>query len=121
MTVRRLDADGDLAVGKNNFLYGYGAEEVAQNVRTRLKFFLGEWFLDTADGMDWFGSVLGKGSALVSRESVIRRRILLTPGCSGMTAFSVTADIATRELTVSATIVSQSGESADINYVQAIV
>lgn len=121
MTVRKLDADGDLALGKEEFLTGYSAEEVAQNVVTRLKFFLGEWFLDTADGTDWFGSVLGKGSALASRESVIRRRILLTPGCAGMTAFSVTADIATRQLTVSASIVSSSGDSAEINYVQAVI
>ncbi|CAI8993172.1 hypothetical protein [Pseudomonas sp. IT-P218] len=121
MTVRKLDADGDLALGAQEFLSGYSAEEVAQNVRTRLKFFLGEWFLDTTDGTDWFGGVLGKGSVLSSRESVIRRRILLTPGCAGMTAFSVTTDIATRELTVSATIVSQSGDSAEIQYVQAVI
>ncbi|QJC78964.1 hypothetical protein [Pseudomonas umsongensis] len=121
MTVRKLDTDGDLAMGPQEFLTGYSAEEVAQNVLTRLKFFLGEWFLDTADGTDWFGSVLGKGSALASRESVIRRRILLTPGCAGMTAFSMTTDIATRQLTVSASIVSSSGDSAEINYVQAVI
>jgi hypothetical protein len=121
MTVRKLDEDGDLALGKDQFLTGYTAEEVAQNVLTRLKFFLGEWFLDTTDGTDWFGSVLGKGSALASRESVIRRRILLTPGCAGMTAFSMITDIATRQLTVSASIVSSSGDSAEINYVQAVI
>ena len=121
MTVRKLDADGDLALGSQEFLTGYSAEEVAQNVRTRLKFFLGEWFLNTSDGTDWFGSVLGKGSTLSSRESVIRRRILLTPGCAGMTAFSITTDIATRELSVNASIVSSSGDSAEINYVQAVI
>lgn len=121
MTVRKLDADGDLALGAEEFLAGYTAEEVAQNVLTRLKLFLGEWFLDTTDGTDWFGSVLGKGSVLASRESVIRQRILLTPGCAGMTAFSLTTDIATRELTVTASIVSASGENVEINYVQAIV
>lgn len=121
MTVRKLDSDGDLALGAEEFLTGYTAEEVAQNVLTRLKFFLGEWFLDTTDGTDWFGSVLGKGSVLASRESVIRQRILLAPGCAGMTAFSLTTDIATRELAVTASIVSASGENVEINYVQAIV
>lgn len=121
MTVRKLDDDGDLALGPQEFLTGYTAEEVAQNVVTRLKFFLGEWFLDTADGTDWFGSVLGKGSVLASRESVIRRRILLTPGCVGMTSFSLTTDIDTRQLTVTASIVSTSGDNAEINFVQAIV
>ncbi|MNE73460.1 hypothetical protein D3C80_1694720 [compost metagenome] len=94
---------------------------MAQNVRTRLKFFLGEWFLDTTDGTDWFGGVLGKGSRLATRESIIRRRILLTPGCAGMTSFSVTSDPTTRRLTVTASIISESGESAEINYVQAVV
>lgn len=121
MTVRKLDENGDLASGRDQFHNGYSAAEVAQNVRTRLKMFLGEWFLDTKDGTDWFGGVLGKGTRLASRESIIRRRILLTPGCSGMTAFSVTADPATRQLTVTATIVSKSGETADISYVQAVV
>ena len=121
MTVRKLGDDGDLALGQDNFWIGYSAAEVAQNVRTRLKFFLGEWFLNTQDGTDWFGSVLGKGSPLATRESVIRRRILLTPGCAGMTAFSLTTDIATRLLTVNASIVSQSGENIDINFVQAVI
>lgn len=121
MTVRKLDAEGDLALGKQQLLTGYSAEEVAQNVTTRLKFFLGEWFLNTTDGTDWFGRVLGKGSALSARESVVRRRILLTPGCAGMTSFSMTMDIATRQLTVNASIVSSSGDSAEINYVQAVI
>lgn len=121
MTVRKLDENGDLALGAQEFLTGYSAEEVAQNVVTRLKFFFGEWFLDVTDGTDWFGSVLGKGSVLASRETVIRRRILLTPGCAGMTSFSITSDISTRELTVSASIVSTGGDSTDINFVQAVV
>lgn len=121
MTVRKLDTTGDLAMGQQKLISGYSAEEVAQNVITRLKFFLGEWFLDTSDGTDWFGGVLGKGSRLATRESIIRRRILLTPGCKGMTAFSVDSDPVTRELTVTASVISESGDSAEINYVQAVV
>lgn len=121
MTVRKLDADGDLALGKEKFLVTDSAAEAAQNINTRLKFFLGEWFLNTADGTDWFGKVLGKGSPEASRESVIRRRILLAPAVAGMTAFSTDTAIATRQFSVNASVVSKSGESADINFVQAIV
>jgi hypothetical protein len=121
MTVRKLDANGDLAMGQQKLLTGYSAEEVAQNVLTRLKLFFGEWFLDVTDGTDWFGGVLGKGTRLASRESIIRRRIMLAPGCAGMTSFSLTSDPQTRQLTVTATIVSASGGTADINYVQAVV
>lgn len=121
MTVRQLDANGDMSILQDHFLTGYSAAEVAQNVVTRLKFFLGEWFLNTTNGTDWFGGVLGKGSPLASRESIIRRRILLTPGCAGMTAFAVNSDPRTRELTITASIVSQSGDTAEINFVQAVV
>lgn len=121
MTVRKLDANGDLAMGQQKLLTGYTAEEVAQNVLTRLRLFLGEWFLDVTEGTDWFGGVLGKGTRLASREAIIRRRILLTPGCVGMTAFNLTSDPQTRQLTVTASIVSQDGGTADINYVQAVV
>lgn len=121
MTVRKLDADGDLALGPQKFLATNSAEEAAQNITTRLKFFLGEWFLDTSDGTDWFGKVLGKGSALESRDSVIRRRILLAPAVAGMTAFNTDSDIATRKYSVNASVVSKSGDSVDINFVQAVI
>jgi hypothetical protein len=80
MRYRKLDDDGD-------FLFGHGAQDFwtnvpdapAQAVMTRLMLFVGDWFLDTSDGMDWNQKVLGKFTA-VSRDPAIQERILGTPG-----------------------------------------
>lgn len=125
MTVRALDSTGDIVTSGVQFFSGYSALEVAQNVRTRLKLFTNEWFLNINEGTPWFDSasapgILGKNTrTAASREAVIRRRILLSPGMAGMTSFSVNYDLATRLLTVQAGTISQSGEQSAITYTQA--
>jgi hypothetical protein len=125
MTVRALDSTGDIATSGAQFFSGYSALEVAQNVRTRLKLFTNEWFLNINEGTPWFDSavapgILGKNTrTAASREAVIRRRIFLSPGMAGMTSFKVDYDLATRSLSVQAGTISKSGEQSAITYVQA--
>lgn len=125
MTVRALSADGDIVTNVSQFLVTDSAPEVAQNVKTRLGLLTTEWFLDINDGTPWFDTpvspgILGKNSRTeASRESVIRRRIMLSPGMAGMTSFKVDYDLATRKLTVQAGTISKSGEASAITYTQA--
>lgn len=125
MTVRALDSSGDIVTSGEQFLTGYSAYEVAQNIRTRLKLFTNEWFLNIQAGTPWFDTtgspgILGKNSRTASsREAVIRRRILLAPGVAGMTAFAVNYDLPTRMLTVQAGTISKSGQESETTFVQA--
>lgn len=125
MTVRALDSTGDIVTRGVQFFSGYSAEEVAQNVRTRLKLFTNEWFLNINEGTPWFDSasspgILGKNTrTAASREAVIRRRIFLSPGMAGMTSFKADYNLATRSLSVEAGTISKSGEKSAITYVQA--
>jgi len=118
MTVRAFK-DGDLVTQGTMFYTGYQTEEVGQNVRTRLKMFLNEWFLDITEGTPWWpendDAILGKSTTLASKESTLKRRILLTPGLAYMTAFSLDFDRPSRRLTVSCDIISQSGASLPIS------
>ena len=51
MRVRRLDSSGDMMLGHGNSdFYSDDPEGVAQNVKTRLQLWQGQWFLNTADG-----------------------------------------------------------------------
>lgn len=125
MTVRALDPSGDIVTSGVQFLRGYSALEVAQNVRTRLRMYTNEWFLDLSDGTPWledgpYAGILGKGMTQAERETQIRRRILLTPGLSRMTSFKMDFDLATRRLTVTTGIISQSGEETLVTFQQAI-
>ena len=124
MTTRALNQNGDLGPGGTFFAFG-SAEAVAQNIRTRLKLFLGEYFLDIREGTPWFDGnnvkgILGKRGNLAQKEAAIKRRILLAPGLSQMTSFEMDFDLAERRLSIKAGIISLSGEPADIEFIQVI-
>lgn len=126
MTVRALDANGDIVTSGVQFLSGGSAAEAAQNVNTRLKLLTGEWFLNIQDGTPWFPDVnrfgiLGKGGSLAQKEAIIRRRILLAPSVAGMSRFSIDYDPLTRQLSVEAGIISTSSETTDLVFTQAAI
>ena len=106
MRYRPLDANGDYTVGVP-FLVNSPAC-VGQAVLTRLKLFLGEWFVDTTDGTPWEpnsqgGSILGKIYG-VGPDAYIKQRILTTPGVVAIATYTSSFVGSTRQLSVTATI-----------------
>lgn len=106
---RKLDADGDVEFGRGqlSFLIDSPAA-VAQAVMTRLRLEFGEWFVDTSDGTDWSGQVLGKYTQH-TRDFVIRERVLLTPFVTAIQYYYSTIDPNTRRYSVTLTIETQFG------------
>lgn len=87
--------------GTNNLRFVSDAEAIGQHIRQRLKFYLGEWFLDTRIGLDWFGDVLGGSPERRSvAEAMIKREVLATPGVTGIAEIDIRVDRATRGLIV---------------------
>lgn len=126
MTVRALDENGDIITSGAQFLEDGSAAEASQNVTTRLKFFTGEWFLNIQDGTPWFPDtnrwgILGKGGTLAQREATLRRRILLAPAVAGMSSFALSYALETRLLTVTAGIISSSGQATELSFSQAAI
>lgn len=107
MTVRLLDADGDITTSGKQFTSG--VEEVAQTVKTRLRLYLGEYFRNVNDGTPWWESILGKGGTLSSKEAIIKNRIVRTEGVVRLVEFNTSFDINTRAYTVTAGILTQYG------------
>lgn len=88
MRIRKLDADGDRLFGHSQGDFFVNSPEgVAQCVLTRLKLYVGDWFLDTSDGTPWYTRVFGKRTESV-RDAVIKSRILGTPGVTGIISYS---------------------------------
>jgi hypothetical protein len=104
MRYRQLDAKGDyvLGFGQGEF-YVNQPEAVAQAVLTRLKLYLGEWFIDITDGTDWFGSVLGNNTVSL-RDVIIKTRILDTNGVNSILSFNSTFNSSTRSYTANVVI-----------------
>ena len=112
MKVRRLDNNQDMTFGNGglNFIED-SAAAVKQNLYTRLKLWLGEWFLNTTDGTDWLGKCIGK-STLETASEEIRRVILATPGVTAISSLTISDDKSTRVITVTADVLTKYGETS---------
>lgn len=77
-----------------------GAEAVAQRVRVRFQFFLGEWFLDTRLGVPYYEQILVKNPDTLLIGFIFKRVLLTTPGVKSVSTFNATLDRLTRTLFV---------------------
>lgn len=104
MRYRALDENGDYEFGhgSSDFLVN-SPSAVGQAVLTRLKLWLGEWFIDPADGTPWLTEITGAHTQGV-RDMAIKQRILGTQGVASITSYSSFLDIGTRQFSVTVEI-----------------
>ena len=95
--------------GQNDFYVNTPAGP-AQCVQTRLGLWKGQWFLNTDDGMDWLGKVLGKYTGS-TRDVAIQARIVSTPGITEIVSYSSSLNRNTRKWTVNATLKTAYGQT----------
>lgn len=74
---------------------------VRQKILQRLRFFLGEWFLDQRQGVPYFERVFVNAPDISFLTSLYRRIILGTRGVGGLESISLRFDRTTRTLFVS--------------------
>lgn len=93
-----LFKDGDLVLTSDS--NPQGTNFVLQNVCQRLRFFLGNWFMNTGAGVPWFQQILVKNADQGKIDAILRNCILGTPGVAAMTSYSSQADRLQRRFTV---------------------
>ena len=109
MKVRKLTDSGDYRLGHGDRDFHVDtAEGVAQNVMTRLALWQGQWFIDTSEGTPWLQRILGKHNAV---DTVIKTRILDTPGVISISEYESILNPDTRSMTVTATLETEYGQS----------
>lgn len=86
-----------------------GDAATLQRVFQRLRFFLGEWFLDTRLGVPWFQQILASRNQNLARY-VLEKVVRDTPGIKDVSMQIVDWDRSTRvlELSFTATLISGS-------------
>lgn len=99
----KLDATGQP-------VFAEGVEAIGQDIRTRLRWFKGEWFLDARTGFPWFQRVLGRRVTERVVELLLRRAILTTPGVARLASMRVSIDRRSRELTATFSAVTPDGQ-----------
>jgi len=104
MRYRRLTPEGDYTFGGNAADFWINSPDgVAQAVVTRLKLWVGEWFLDVTEGKPYQVTVLGKHTK-ESADPSIRERILGTQGVTEITEYDSVFEPESRSFTVNARI-----------------
>lgn len=96
MTSIRIDNTNDIQIDNNNLTLIGGREEIAQVLRQRLRVFLGEWFLDTREGIDYYGEILKKAPDPGQVDALFKNEILTSPGVIELIEFEL--DIVGRQL-----------------------
>lgn len=109
MRVRAFDANGDYRFGGLNQFFVDTPEGVAQAILTRLQLNTGEWFLDSDEGTDYHGSILGYGTQGL-RDVEVQRRILGTPGVKEIVEYSSSFDERSRAFSVNTRVATLYGE-----------
>ncbi len=89
-------------------------ETATQAVGVRLKLILGEWFLDTRLGVDYFGTAFVKNPNLAAIEAMLQAAILDTPGIARIVSYSQIFDRAARQLTVTCTLLDDQGNTLNL-------
>ena len=91
----------DMALGPEGDIFWVREDAaVEQHLRFRLRFFLGEWFLDIREGVPYFEKIFRKLSSLITPKSIFRRVITETPGIAVLNRLNLRFDAPERCLSV---------------------
>ena len=105
MIGRALNENNDIFLENGSFKLVSEGAQVAQHLRTRLQFYLEEWFLDRSAGMPWFQTVMVKPADLKAIESAIKNKIVQTPNIDRIVEFEMDYEGGNaRSLTVTASV-----------------
>jgi hypothetical protein len=106
---RALSPDDDYVFGAGTTFLVNSPAAVAQAVKTRLRLFADEWFLNLAEGLDK-KQILGNRTQ-GTRDQQVQQRILGTRGVKTILQYASNVDPITRAFSASATIDTIYGET----------
>lgn len=110
MILRRVPV-GDLALVNGNFVFlQAGPEYTRQRLAARLKFFLGEWFLDRRLGIPYYRHVFVKNPNLDVVRRIFTTVITRCPGVLALTNLELDYNPSARTLGVSFHATVEGGE-----------
>ena len=99
----RLNEDGDLHITDDGDIAF--TDSVLQAIKIRLKWFLGEWRINTTYGMPYYDEVFIKNPSTALIEDRVRTEILSVDGVQAVESISVVIDKPTRVAAIHFTVV----------------
>ena len=93
-------ASNDLVIKNNDLILIDNAERVAQQVLITLRFWFGEWFLDTREGVPYLEYVLVKNPNMSHIRQILTEKIQSVEGVKSIVSLNFDFRRVTRELYV---------------------
>ena len=90
----------DIVLQNGDILMIDNAERVAQQIQITLRFWLGEWFLNTTDGVPYLEYILVKQPNMAHIRQIITEQIQSVEGVKAVTDMELTFDQRERNLLV---------------------
>lgn len=84
--------------------------QITQNLAIRLRFMLGEWFLDVTQGVPYYQEIFIKNPNQIQIESSLKQEIVNTEGVVELTKFQSNFDRTNRRYYVNFSVRTISGE-----------
>jgi hypothetical protein len=109
-----INEDGQFVLLNGDLAFVQDVDQVAQNIRFRLKTFRGEWFLDNSLGVDWYGVVFVKTPDMASIQREILTQVEAVENVSSVVDYKQSLDSVLRILSVSFTALLDTGQ--DLNF-----
>lgn len=104
-----LDSSGDLLVSGGDLSLLQGTDAVAQECKTALGLYLGEYPFDTTVGTDWPGLLNVKGVTDAQLAAEIRRVVLNVQGVTSVDDVQITRNFTARTVTAQVYILTDEG------------
>ena len=102
-------ATGDLLMRDYDLLIIDNAERVAQQILITLRFWLGEWFLDTTQGVPYLEYILVKNPNENHIRQILTEAILSVEGVQTLNDMELDFDVRERKLAVAYTATTDYG------------
>ena len=97
-----LNDDHDISFnGKDFKLTASVDQSLAQRLKIKLLTFYGEWFLDSTEGIDYYGSIFGKNRSKQAIDTLFMNKILEEDDVTAISSFESSINKETREYSLS--------------------
>jgi hypothetical protein len=104
MITYELDSTKDLFLREGTIATVLDPDQVAQDIKTKLQTFQGEYFLDVEFGVPYFQTIFQKPSDIGLFDTAIRAMIYSAPGVDDITAYQSSINSIERRYRVDFTV-----------------
>jgi hypothetical protein len=105
----KVDNSGELVVTDFDLVKIINGDAIEQDIRTALRTFKGEYFLNTNVGLPYFQEIFKKGTSPLIIQNRFKTAILARPGVKNFESFEIEIDTALRQLNIEFTVNTDAG------------